>query len=70
MQKKKKERENMENITHIKENNQCDTTWQIDHILKIPGSSIENHLYQSGYVNHTTCFDVWVPHKLIGKKPS
>ena len=35
--------------------------WEIANILKISKSSIENHLYQLGYVH---CFDVWVPHKL------
>ena len=34
-------------------------------ILKIPKSSIENHLHQAGYVH---CFDVWVPPKLGQKK--
>ena len=33
-------------------------------ILKIPKSSVENHLQQHGYVH---LFDVWVPHKLIKK---
>ena len=42
-------------------NNQCNTMWEIAHILKIPKSSTENHLRQLGYVSH---FDVWVPHKL------
>ena len=51
-------------IETIIENNQCYTTREIANILKIPKSSIENHLYQLGYVNH---FDVWVPHKLSEK---
>ena len=42
------------------ENNQCNTMWEIAHILKISKSSIENHLRQLGYVSH---FDVWVPYK-------
>ena len=46
------------------ENNQCHTMWEIADILKISKSSVENHLYQLGYVNH---FDVWFPHKLSEK---
>ena len=33
-------------------------------MLKIPKSSIGNHLHQLGYVY---CFDVWVPRKLNEK---
>ena len=43
------------------------TTWKIADIVKISKSSVENHLHQLGYAN---CFDVWVPRKLLGKKPS
>ena len=48
-------------IETLIENNQRYTTWEIVDILKISKSSVENHLYQLGYVNR---FDVWVPHKL------
>ena len=48
----------------LTENNQHYITWEITDILKISKSSVENHLYQLGYVNH---FDVWVPHKLAEK---
>ena len=51
-------------IESLIENNQCYTTWEIADILKIPKSSIENHLHQLGYVNR---FDVWVPRKLSEK---
>ena len=34
-------------------------------ILKIPKSTVENHLYQLGYVNR---FDMLVPHSLSKKK--
>ena len=54
-------------IETLIENNQCYTTREIADILKISKSSVENHLHQLGYVNR---FDVWVPHKLSGKKPS
>ena len=54
-------------IETLIENNQHYTTWEIANILKIPKSSVENHLHQLGYVN---CFDVWVPYKLSEKKPS
>ena len=37
---------------------------EIANILKISKSSIENHLHQLGYVNHS---DVWVPRKLSKK---
>ena len=46
-------------IETLIENNQRYTTREIADILKIPKSSVENHLHQLGYVNH---FDVWVPH--------
>ena len=42
------------------ENNQRYTTREIAYILKIPKSSVENHLPQLGYVSR---FDVWVPPK-------
>ena len=54
-------------IETLIENNQCYTTWKIADILKITKSSAENHSHQLGYVNR---FDVRVPHKLSGKKPS
>ena len=54
-------------IKTLIENNECYTTQEIAEILKISKSSIENHLYQLGYVNH---FDVWVPRKLSKKKSS
>ena len=54
-------------VETLTENNQRYTTWEIADILKISKSSAENHLHQLGYVN---CFDVWVPLKLNGKKPS
>ena len=54
-------------IETIIENNLCYTTWEIADILKISKSSAENHLPQPGYVNR---FDVCVPRKLSGKKPS
>ena len=38
--------------------------WETANILKISKSSVENHLYQLGYVNR---FEVWVPCKLRGK---
>ena len=37
---------------------------EIADTFKISKSSVENHLYQLGYVNH---FDVWVPPKLSQK---
>ena len=46
------------------ENNQRDTTQEIADVLKISKSSVENLLYQLGYVNR---FDVCVPHKLNEK---
>ena len=52
-------------IETLIENNQRCNTWEIADILKISKSSIENHLYQLGYVNP---FDVRVPHKLSEKK--
>ena len=48
-------------IETLTENNQRYTTREIADILKIPKSSVENHLHHLGYVNH---FDLWVPHKL------
>ena len=54
-------------IETLIENNQRYTTWEIADILNISKSSAENHLHQLGYANH---FDVWIPHKLIKKKPS
>ena len=48
----------------IIENNERYTTREVAYILKIPKSSIENHLHQLAYVNR---FDVWVPHKLSEK---
>ena len=48
----------------LTENNQCHTMQEIAGILKLTKSSLENHLYQFGYVNH---FDVWVPRKLSQK---
>ena len=50
-------------IKALIENNQHSTTWEIVDTLEISKSSIENHLYQLGYVD---CFDVWVPAKLSG----
>ena len=49
------------------ENNQRYTTREVANILKISKSSAENHLHKLGYVHR---FDVWVPRKLNGKKPS
>ena len=46
------------------ENSQYCTMWEIANILKIPKSSIENHLHQRGHDNH---FDVWAPHHLSEK---
>ena len=43
------------------EDNQRYTMWEIDSILKISRSSVENPLQQLGYANR---FDVWVPRKL------
>ena len=54
-------------IETLTENNQCYTTQEITNILKTSISSAENDLHQLGYVNR---FDVWVPRKLSGKKPS
>ena len=54
-------------IETLTENNQRNTMKEIADILKIPKSSIENHLHQLGYLNH---FVAWVPHKLSKKKPS
>ena len=54
-------------IETLTENNQHYTTWEIADILKISKSSAENHLHHLDYVNR---FDVWVPHKSRGKKPS
>ena len=51
-------------IETLIENNQCYATREIDNMLKIAKSSVENHLYQLDYVNR---FDVWVPHKLSKK---
>ena len=51
-------------IDTLIENNQRYTTWEIADLLKIPKSSVENHLHQLGYVNR---FDIWVPHKLREK---
>ena len=48
----------------LTENNQCHTMQEIAGILKLTKSSLENHLYQFGYVNH---FDVWVTRKLSQK---
>ena len=48
-------------IETLIENNKCYTPQEIANILKTSKSSVENHLYQLGYVN---CFDVWVPRKL------
>ena len=45
-------------IKTLMENNQRYTTQEIADILKTSKSSIENHLYQLGYVNQ---LDVWVP---------
>ena len=52
-------------IETLIENNQYYIMWEIANILKISKSSVENHLYQLGYVN---CFDVWVPRKLSKKE--
>ena len=52
-------------IKTIIDNNQRYTTREIADILKISKSSVENHLHHFGYVHR---FDVWVPHKLRGKK--
>jgi hypothetical protein len=46
------------------ENNQHYIMCEIDDILKISKSSIENHFHQLGYVH---LFDVWVPHKVSSK---
>ena len=46
-------------IETLIENSQYYTTRETADILKICKSSVENHLYQLGYVNR---FDVWVPH--------
>ena len=46
-------------------NNQHYTMREIAGILEISQSSAENHLHQFGYVYFS---DVWVPHKLSGKK--
>ena len=54
-------------IETLIENNQRYTTRKIADILTISKSSVENHLHQLGYVNR---FDVCVPRKLRGKKPS
>ena len=54
-------------IETLTENDQCYTMRERADILKISKSSLENHLYQLGYVNH---FAVWVPHKLSKKNPS
>ena len=54
-------------IETLIENNQHYTTREIVNLLKIPKSSVENHLHQLGYVNR---FCVWVPRKSSGKKPS
>ena len=54
-------------IETLIENDQRYTTREIANLLKISKSSVENHLYQLGYVNR---FDVWVPHKLNEEKPS
>ena len=51
-------------IETIIENNQRYTTQEIAEILKIPKSSVENHLHQLGYVNR---FNIWVSHKLSKK---
>lgn len=48
-------------VKTLTENSQQYTMQEIADILKISKSSIENHLYQLGYVHH---FYVWVPHKL------
>ena len=48
-------------VKTLTENSQHYTMQEIANILKISKSSIENHLYQLGYVHH---FYVWVPHKL------
>ena len=52
-------------IKTLIENSQHYITQEIGDILKIPKSSVKNHLYQLDYVN---CIDVWVPHKLRGEK--
>ena len=52
-------------IETLIEKNQCYTTGEMANTLKLSKSSIENHLHQLGYVN---CFNVWVLHKLSGKK--
>ena len=52
-------------IETLIENNQRYTTQKIADILKISKSSTESHLHRLSYVNR---FDVWVPHKLSGKK--
>ena len=54
-------------IETLIETNQCYTTREIADIFKISKSSVENNLLQLAYVNR---FDVWVPHKLRGKKSS
>ena len=51
-------------IKTLIENKQRYTMREIANILKIPKSSVENHLLHLGYVNR---FDVWDPHKLSEK---
>ena len=46
-------------INTLIENNQCYTMSEIASIFKLWKSSIENHLYQLGYVHH---FDVCTPY--------
>ncbi|KAF6099802.1 hypothetical protein HJG60_011534 [Phyllostomus discolor] len=48
-------------INTLIENNQHSNKQEIANILKISKSSVENYLYELGYVN---CFDIWVPYKL------
>ena len=48
-------------VKTLTENSQHYTMQGIVDILKISKSSIENHLYQLGYIHG---FYVWVPHKL------
>ena len=52
-------------IETLTENSQHFTTLEVADILKISKSSVENHLYQLGYVH---CFDIWVPQKFSEKK--
>ena len=54
-----------EQIKTLTVNYQCYIIQETADILKISKSSNENNLHQLGYVNH---FDVWVSHKLRGKK--